>query len=409
MQINIQKVIERLEELYLCGKQEDGTYSRVAYSPEDIKGREKFKSYFQSLGVASRTDKAGNLIFRLEGEDPSLPSIIIGSHLDTVPNGGKYDGVLGCVAGLGVCEALIETGQKLKHNLEVIVFTDEEGARFGNGMVGSGAFSSVAADFSDTDKDIYGMSRGDVFKTFGIDTSSLAQATREPGSVHCFIELHIEQGASLYKNSIPIGVVSSIAGVKRYEVTINGESNHAGSTMMQDRKDALVAAAGFIAAVPNMVEVYGEKYTVATVGVIKAEPGSVNVIPGVCTFSLEIRDQNQEVMDFMEQKLKAGLDTLCGKLTYSFRHTASHSPAPMTGWVRECIRKSCENLGYEYLSMPSGAFHDSLLVSSVFPTGMIFIPSEGGISHSPLEYTADADVAAGCNTLLRTILAADCE
>lgn len=409
MQINVQKVIERLEELYSCGKQEDGTYSRVAYSPEDIKGRERFKSYFQSLGVASRTDKAGNLIFRLEGEEPSLPAIIIGSHLDTVPNGGKYDGVLGCVAGLGVCEALIEAGQKLKHNLEVIVFTDEEGARFGNGMVGSGAFSSVEADFSDTDKDIYGMSRGDVFKTFGIDASSLAQAARAPESVHCFIELHVEQGSMLDKSNVPIGVVSSIAGVKRYEVTINGEPNHAGSTMMQDRKDALVAAAGFIAAVPNMVGMYGEKYTVATVGVIKAEPGSVNVIPGACTFSLEIRDQSQEVMDIMEQKLKANLDTIGGGLTYSFRHTASHSPAPMTGWVRESIRKSCEKLGYEYLPMPSGAFHDSLLASSVFPTGMIFIPSEGGISHSPLEYTADADVAAGCKTLLHTILAVDSE
>lgn len=409
MQIDIQKVIERLEELYSCGKREDGTYSRVAYSPEDIKGREKFKSYFQSLGITSHMDKAGNLIFRLEGENPSLPTIIIGSHLDTVPNGGKYDGVLGCVAGLGVCEALIKAGQKLKHDLEVIVFTDEEGARFGNGMVGSGAFSSVEVDFSDTDKDIYGMSRGDVFKTFGIDTSSLVQAARDPESVHCFIELHIEQGSMLDKKDIPIGVVSSIAGVKRYEVTINGESNHAGSTMMQDRKDALVAAAGFIAAIPHMVEVYGEKYTVATVGVIKAEPGSVNVIPGACTFSLEIRDQSQEVMDLLEQKLKAGLDTICGELTYSFRQTASHSPAPMTSWVRESIRKSCENLGYQYLSMPSGAFHDSLLASSVFPTGMIFIPSEGGISHSPLEYTTDADVAAGCNTLLHTILTVDRE
>lgn len=407
MQINGQKIIDRLEELYACGKHKDGSYSRLAYSPEDIKGREKFIGWFQSLGITPRIDKAGNIICRMEGSDASLPSIIVGSHLDTVPDGGKYDGALGCVAGLAICEAIIESGQKLRHPLEVIVFTDEEGARFGNGMTGSEAFSSAPADFSDSDKDIFGMNRGDVYKTFGISTTTLAEAARPDGTVHCFIELHIEQGSALYKNKIPIGIVSSIAGIKRCEIMINGESNHAGSTLMADRKDALVAAADFIVAVPEIVRKYGEEYTVATVGTIKVKPGSVNVIPGECTFSLEIRDQSQEIIDLTEQRLREVLEKACAEQTYSFRQIAAHAPAPMTSWVRKSIAEACDKLNCECITMPSGAFHDSLLLAEAFPTGMIFIPSVGGISHSPREFSTAADIETGCTVLLKTVLTVD--
>lgn len=407
MKINVQDVIRRLDELYSCGEREEGSPSRVACSPEDIKGREKFKGYFRLLGIAPRTDKAGNLIFRLEGEDPDLPCIITGSHLDTVPDGGKYDGALGCVAGLSVCETLIEAGRKLRHPLEVIVFTDEEGARFGNGMVGSGAFSSAGAGLSDADRDIYGMTRGEVFKSFGIDTSMLTQAARKSGTVHCFIELHIEQGASLDKSGVPIGLVSSIAGVRRYEVTIIGESNHAGSTLMPDRKDALVTAARFISDVPEKVARHGGAYTVATVGVIRVKPGSVNVIPGECVLSLEIRDQSRELIDLIQEKLRERLTLICEGFSWDLRQISSHEPAPMTGWVREAIGEACGTLGYRYMEMPSGAFHDSLPISSKFPAGMIFIPSVGGISHSPLEFSREADIEMGCNALLHTILAVD--
>lgn len=407
MRINWQKVIERIEEIYSCGKLGDGTYSRVAYSPEDVKGRDKFISYFKSLGIEPKIDEAGNIIARLEGKDAGLPSIIIGSHLDTVPSGGKYDGVLGCLAGLGVCEALIESGERLGHPLEVIVFTDEEGARFGSGMIGSAAFSSIRHELSDGDTDIYGMPRGEVYEAFGINTATLSRAARPAGTVRCFIELHIEQGASLYKNKIPIGVVTSIAGVKRYEITIKGESNHSGSTMMTDRKDSLAAAARFIAAVPEIVAKHGKEYTVATVGVIRVTPGSVNVIPGECFFSLEIRDQSAEVMDTVEARLKELLEQVSDGYELSFRQITTHTPAPMAGWIRDLIEESCKKLNYQYLSMPSGAFHDSLLISSAFPTGMIFIPSVGGISHSPMESSTAPDIEAGCNVLLQTVLAAD--
>jgi len=407
VRVDIKKVTERLEELYSCGRREDGSCSRVACSPEDIKGRGKFIGYFKKLGIEPTIDKAGNIIARLEGNNAELPSIIIGSHLDTVPNGGKYDGALGCVAGLGICEALIESGRRLNHSLEIIAFTDEEGARFGNGMVGSAAFSSIPPDFADSDVDIYGMTRGEVYKAFGISTSTLAQAARPAGTVRCFIELHVEQGASLDKKKVPVGVVSFIAGVKRYEITIHGEPNHAGSTLMADRKDALAAAAKFISAVPEVVSAYGREYTVATVGTIKVSPGSVNVIPGECVFGLEIRDQSAKIINLIEERLKIILGQFSGKCTYSFRQITSHAPAPMTEWVRSSIMESCVKLGYACLSMPSGAFHDSLLISSVFPTGMIFIPSVGGISHSPLEFSTESDMEKGCDVLFQTVLTID--
>lgn len=409
MRLNTQKVMERIEELYNCGWHEDGSYSRVAYSQQDIKGRRKFVDYFRALGIEPVTDKAGNIIARLEGKNDRLPAIVIGSHLDTVPDGGKYDGVLGCVGGLGVCEALVKSGQKLNHPLEIIVFADEEGARFGSGMTGSAAFCGMQPKFSDSDTDIYGMNRGCVYEAFGIRTVDFKQAARPVGTVHSFLELHIEQGASLYKNKVPIGVVTSIAGVKRYEVLIKGESNHAGSTKMSDRRDSLVAASKFISAVPDIVAKYGKEYTVATVGTIKVEPGSVNVIPGVCVFSLEIRDQSQQIMDTVEERLREKLDMTCSGLTYSFRQVASHDAAPMADWVMGSIQKACEGLGYIYQPMPSGAFHDSLLVSAKFPTGMIFIPSVDGISHSPREYSAEADIEKGCNVLLQTVLIIDGE
>ena len=288
MKVNIERIHSRLEEIYQCGRKEDGTFTRMAYSPEDVKGRETFMNYFRKLGIEPRVDEAGNIHARLEGEDPSLPAILTGSHLDTVPDGGKYDGVVGCVSGLEAVETLVENGKKLRHPLEVIVFTDEEGFRFGSGLLGSGAICGQDLDIRETDLD-------------------LPKARIRPEDVHCFIELHVEQGASLYKSKTPIGVVSSIAGVSRYEITITGEANHAGSTIMADRKDALVAASRFIAQVPEVVKANGNDYTVATVGTIKVQPNSVNVVPGSCTFNLEIRDQDAAVIECIEKNAKAYL------------------------------------------------------------------------------------------------------
>ena len=409
MEVNVSKVTERLEAIYQCGKKEDGTYTRMAYSEEDVKARELFQSYFKELGIPVRMDEAGNLIARLEGLEPTLPAIMIGSHLDTVPDGGKYDGVVGCVAGLGVCEALVKNNCQLNHPLEVVVFTDEEGFRFGSGLLGSSAICGELLEIKENDLDMYGRKRKDVFKNYGITVENVGKAKRDPDSVHCFLELHVEQGSTLDKNKIPIGIVSSIAGVSRYEIQVEGQANHAGSTMMEERKDALVAAARIIEEVPEVVKKFGGVYTVATVGTIKVTPNSVNVIPGTCTFHLEIRDQSAEVMKKIEEQIKESAQKICEELGdhLVWNQISYHRPAPMAETVKGAVEQAVKEQKVEYMVLPSGAFHDSLLMTERFPTGMIFIPSEKGISHSRYEYTCEEDIRLGCNVLLETVMKID--
>lgn len=409
MVIDGEKVIIHLEEIYKCGAQPDGTHSRIAYSKEDVKGRELFRSWFEKLGISTRVDEAGNVIARMEGKNPTLPAIVMGSHLDTVPDGGKYDGVVGCVGGLAVCEAMKEAGYVPNHPIEVIVFTDEEGFRFGSGLFGSSAICGVDPHVSETDLDMYGETRQEVVKSYGIRVEDYPKAKKDPKDVKCFLELHVEQGARLDKAGTPVGVVSSIAGVTRFEIEITGEANHAGSTAMSDRKDALVAASKLVGKLPEIVKENGTEFTVATVGTMKVTPNSVNVIPGTCTFHLEIRDQERSVMDAVEKEAFVFLQEVCkeGGLTFTTQKISDHAPEPMKDWVKDTIEESVKELSYDYAVIPSGAFHDSLTMSPVFPTGMIFVPSKGGISHSRYEFTEAEDIRKGCEVLLNTVLKVD--
>lgn len=409
MKFDTEKLLCRLEEIYACGEQEDGTHTRMAFSPEDRRGRELFLKYGRELGLCCRTDGAGNLILRLEGEKPELPAILIGSHLDTVPDGGRFDGALGCMAGLGVQEAYVKAGKRPAHPIETVVFTDEEGARFGSGLFGSSAFCGFDPGVMPGERDIYGETREQTMGLLGISAESAARAARRPDTVLCFFELHIEQGARLDRRKLPTGIVTSIAGVDRFEIQVTGQANHAGSTGMADRRDALVSAAAFISRAPGIVRAFGNEYTVATVGTIRVTPCSVNVIPGTCTFSLEVRDQSREVMRSVEKELSGLLAQICRKqgTEYRWENISSHEPSPMTGWVKELLEEAAERSGVSRMLLPSGAFHDSLLMSRVFPTGMIFVPSVGGISHAREEFTRAEDIEKGCRVLLSAVLLAD--
>lgn len=409
MKTDLKKIMHRMEELYRCGLLEDGTHARIAFSPEDKKARDVFSKYFEKLSVVPRVDAAGNLIARMEGEYPDFPAIIIGSHLDTVPDGGRYDGVLGCTAGLAVMESYWESGQKPRHPLEVIVFSDEEGVRFGSGMFGSSAFAGISTKLSGSDPDIYGENREQVLLRSGISLTRIEEARRPKESVHCFLEFHIEQGARLHKKGVSVGVVTGIAGVSRREIRIIGEANHSGSTAMTDRKDALTAAASLIAGLPELVRKNGGEYTVATVGTIKVSPGSVNVIPGSCTFSLEIRDQSEELIQALIKKTENQIAELCcqRELSYEIKDLSAHPPRPMTGWVAGEIEAAAQQLGMEYLSIVSGAFHDALMMAEAFPTGMIFVPSVKGISHSCHEFTEEADILKGIEVLKKAVIQLD--
>ena len=402
--------MNRLEEIYACGEKKDNTHTRIAFSEEDIKGRELFSKYLKELGYKPYLDEAGNLIARLDGLRNDLPPIIMGSHLDTVPDGGKYDGVYGCVGALEVAEALVEDGNKLDHPIEIIVFSDEEGICFGKGLLGSNAMSGLPMEgFSEKDLSIDGKVRKDVFGNYGFCVDTMTKAARERSDVHCFIEMHVEQGRILDKANKSIGVVTAIAGVKRYEVTVVGETNHSGSTMMSDRKDALVAAADFISNVPKIVNQYGSMFGVGTVGKINVAPGSMNVIPGTCQFSLEIREQTKEKLDLLEKQLFEYLKKACyeTKLDYKVKTVADYEPAPMDERVIQSLQNICENEKIEYQKLPSGAFHDAMFMSRTFPTGMIFVPSVKGISHAPGEYTKLEDLENGCNLLFKLVQVLD--
>ncbi|MDR1885855.1 MAG: Zn-dependent hydrolase [Synergistaceae bacterium] len=410
LKTNGARVVDRLEKIYSCGERADGAHSRLAFSPEDIKARELFMGYFRELGIEPRVDAAGNIIARLRGDDDSLPAIMTGSHLDTVPDGGKYDGALGCIAGLEIVETLVCSGVRTRHPIEVIVFTDEEGARFGSGMIGSSAFCAAPLDgFKPTDTDMDGISRKEALSAFGMNLNKIGGAARAEGTVRCFLELHVEQGGFLFRKGIPIGIVTAIAGVKRSEVVIRGVKNHAGSTMMSDRRDALVAASRFISSVPEITVAHGGAYSVATVGYIAVQPNSVNVIPGVCTFSLEIRDQDMEVIERIEKNLESALEEIAGTsgVSHDIRPISSNNPALMNASIGDAIAKAAEEAELGYVFMPSGAFHDSLMLSRSFPTGMIFIPSVNGISHSSEEFSTPEDIQKGCDVLLETAMILD--
>ncbi|MDR2156783.1 MAG: Zn-dependent hydrolase [Clostridiales Family XIII bacterium] len=410
--IDARRIADRLDAIYECGGRDDGTHARIAYSPEDRRGREVFSEFSRRLGLSLREDPAGNLIARREGRVRE-PAILIGSHLDTVEDGGKYDGAYGCVAALEVAEALAAADFVTEHPIEIIVFADEEGVRFGNGMYGSSAFSGgEMSAFHDDDLDAEGVGRREVLSAFGVDVSRSGEAVRSRAGVHAFIEPHVEQGNNLNRAGHSVGVVSSIAGVLREEITIRGEANHAGATMMKDRCDALATAAVCIAKLPDLVAAHGEKYSVATVGRIDVVPNAVNVIPGLCRFTLEVRDGDEAVMERIERAFWAELARAVSAsgATAERRELARHAPARMNAWVRAKIGLACAACGYDYSTLPSGAFHDALQMAKRFPTGMIFVPSVGGVSHSRMEQTRPEDLKAGAEVLLRTILELDaCE
>ena len=406
MKINSERVMRRLKAIYEAGLKSDGSHSRIAFSEEDRRGRSIFTSWAIEAGLEVKTDEAGNLYIKYAGSDDSLPAIGIGSHLDTVPDGGMYDGAVGCVAALEICQVMKEESYIPTRSIEIIVFADEEGVRFGDGLFGSSYACGVTKEINYAESDVSGASRSEVMQDYSGNIERLDTRFDPSSELAFFVELHIEQGGKLDSEDMSIGVVTSIAGVSRRSFKIIGEANHAGSTAMRDRKDALVTAAGIIAQVPNIVEEFGGEYTVATVGEIKNEPNSVNVIPGACAFSLEVRDQSAETMEQIEGKVFLMAEELCKKkgTCLKVEQISDSKPMPMADVLINIIEKSVRDMGEKYMKLPSGAFHDSLVMASCVPTGMIFIPSVGGISHSRFEYTKEKDIEKGCNVLLGTIL-----
>jgi N-carbamoyl-L-amino-acid hydrolase len=376
----------------------------VAFSDADIQGRAYIISLMREAGLTVRIDAAGNIIGRREGRDPKLPPILFGSHIDSVPNGGNYDGDVGVIGAIECAQVLNEHGLITRHPLEVVVFSDEEG-----GLVGSRAMIGHLTPDALEVVSHSGKTVREGIRAIGGDPDKLSEAARRQGDIKAFIELHIEQGGTLEAEQINIGVVEGIVGINWWSVTIEGFANHAGTTPMNQRQDALLAAAHLIIAV-NRVATSVPGRQVGTVGRITAEPGAPNVIPGRVVLSLELRDLSAEKIQSLFEQIRIEARSIEPKTgaTITFAPIdATAVPALTDERVQKVVAESARELGLSYKLMPSGAGHDAQDLARITLTGMIFVPSVGGISHSPKEYTRPEDMANGANVLLQTVLKID--
>jgi len=404
IRVNAARLETRIAELAKFGKNTQGGVDRVAFSEADIKGRGFVVSLMREAGLAVRIDEAGNIIGRKEGTDSKLLPIVFGSHIDTVPNGGKYDGALGVLAAIECSQVLGEHRFLTSHPLEVVVFSDEEG-----GSVGSRAMIGELAQESLASVSQSGKSVREGIRDLGGDPERLAGAARHNGEIEAYLELHIEQGCILDSKHVDIGVVEGIVGISRWEVRVEGFSNHAGTTPMNMRQDALLASSHLIIAV-NRAVTSRPGNQVGTVGKIRVEPGAVDVIPGLVVMSLELRDLSADkiraLFELIQKESRSIEEKTGTKITF-FPMDSSAGPALTDPRVQKCIAEAAGELGLSALLLLSGAGHDAQNMARIAPMGMIFIPRAGEISHSSREFSKPEDLARGANVLLKTILKID--
>ena len=411
LRVDAQNLRARLERLSTFGRPPGGTFadgvSRVAYSDADIQGREYVIGLMKTAGLEPRIDPAGNIFGRRAGTDPSLPPILFGSHIDSVPSGGNFDGDLGSLSALGVMEAFAASAAATHHPLEMVVWAHEEGVAFGRALACS---RIVAGDFTRADLDEVwnGMRRADAIRRIGGDPDRIGEAGRAKGSHHCYIELHIEQGGTLERAGIPVGVVEGIVAIDKYDAIVTGFANHAGTTPIAERHDALLAAAHLTVAVRDAVtRIPGRQ--VGTVGHIEVTPNSPNVIPGTARISIELRDLSPAKLTAMMDDIRARAREIAAntQTTIEFVRTMQAAPATAAPEVQSAIERAARALDLPSMRLPSGAGHDAQMMALLGPMGMIFVPSVGGVSHSPKELTTWDDCARGADVLLRTILEMD--
>jgi len=405
--INNSRINRTLQELGQLGDSPEGM-DRVAYSSEDIAGRDYTIKLMREAGLETRIDTAGNMIGRRAGSDDSLPAIALGSHTDTVPKGGKYDGALGVMGAIEVIRTLEDQAHRTRHPVEVINFTNEEGTRFHRWLVGSRSMSGLLEqeDLDAVDDDGYGL--GPCLADIGGDISRIKEATRNTGELGAYLELHIEQGPYLHQSGNPIGVVTGITGRAVFEVEIQGKANHAGTTPMETRRDALVSASKLVLAIQKMAAEQ-EICRVSTVGSISAVPNAVNVIPGSASIGLEFRDTDMNALAAAEEELRRLTDyaVLNEEVSINVQRHRFTSSVPITPDMQAMVAEAAENCGMTWEPLASGAGHDAQAVANIAPVAMIFVPSVDGISHSMEEYSTPQDCANGTQVLLELLLLAD--
>ncbi len=403
LDINGARVLAHLEALSSFGRTLEGGVSRVAFSQADRDGRNFVTDLMRDAGLDVRIDAAGNIIGRRAGRDSTLPPLMLGSHIDSVPDGGNYDGQVGSIGAIEVAQALDEAGVTTRHPLEVVIFANEEAGKIGSRAM-SGELEMPELDLISHS----GKTNRDGIAFIGGDPANLASARRVSGDLAAYLELHIEQGAILDNEAIDIGVVEGIVGIRRWDVVFEGLANHAGTTPMSDRRDAILAAARFVDAVNRIVtSIPGRQ--VGTVGRIEASPGVPNVIAGRVRASLELRELDMDKMESIYQDIHAEGEQIARDTGTTFTATQFNlsRAAPTDARLRQVIADVASDLGLTHMRMPSGAGHDAQIMAGLGPVGMIFIPSLQGISHSPQELSQPEDIVNGVRVLLGTLLRLD--
>ena len=398
--INGKRLISRLMRLAEIGATPEGGCRRLALSDEDKAGRDWLCAEMKSLGMTVKVDAVGNIVGILKGETEG-PAIILGSHIDTVATGGRYDGALGVIGGLEVIASLNELGQRPKRDIAVIAFTNEEGARFQPDMLGSWVWlGGMSVAEAEAQQDADGFVFGEELRRIGY------QGPEKPGflKAHAYFELHIEQGPVLEQEGGGIGAVTGIQGITWLEMTIGGQPNHGGTTPMKYRKDAgLLAARINVFAYETTTRIPGQ---LANMGFIRVEPGNVNVVPETVTITLDLRNPHQARLDEAEAAIRAFAEDMARQagLTLSIRDLARFPPTPFDEGMISKVEGAASALNMPVRRMISGAGHDAQMMAQLCPTAMIFIPSIGGLSHNPKEFSTEADIEAGANVLLQVVL-----
>ncbi len=406
LSIDAARLQKSLEELSVFGRPPGGSFadgvSRVAYSDADIAGRNYAMSKMREAGLDVRVDSAGNIIGRRAGRDPHAKPILFGSHIDSVPSGGNFDGDLGSMAAIEVARRLNEAHIVTRHPLEVTIWSNEEGGTIGS-EAATGELSPQTLESTRT-----GMRLADGMRRIGGDPDQLGSSRRAAGSIQAYLELHIEQGGLLEKAGVPIGVVDGIVSIDEYEVEIRGFANHAGTTPMPDRRNALLAAAQIIEAVQDEVT-RNPGRQVGTVGQLVVYPNARNVVPGLVRHSIELRDLSPDKLVQLGAAIQQRVQSIAQRTSteITMQQVGHDPPALATAAIQRQIEAAAAALSLRTQHLPSAAGHDAQLLARIGPMGMIFVPSIGGISHSPHELSRWTDCAKGANVLLRTVLQVD--
>jgi beta-ureidopropionase / N-carbamoyl-L-amino-acid hydrolase len=410
LKINANRLMIAIENLGKIGLNSDGGLDRITFNTHDLAARKWLINELDKIKVSSYVDQAANIWGKIKGEDDSLPSIVIGSHIDTVPNGGKFDGALGVLIALEILKVLVENQISTKHSIKLVSFTAEEQNPFNLSTFGSRVVTSKLnrKDIQHI-QDAEGTLLSDALKIAGGCLEKIEEARRDENDIAAFLEVHIEQGKRLINKEIPVGIVSSITGIYREEITIYGEANHAGTTLMRDRKDALVAASELVLAVEKVTRERKSNEIVGTIGKFNVFPDAPNIIPCKVNFLMEIRGNTKYKVQSIVSILESYINSIQHKYNVSVSRKVilNQDPTGMNPTIIEILKRQAEDKGYKYSLLGSMEDHDATHMASITKTGMLFVPSIDGKSHCPEEKSKIEDIEKVANVLLQAILELD--